>query len=163
MEIQQEKSLKKKRYFSKTKYITNLFHKNFFADFKIEYPEYKDRTDYELKKIWEQIALGAFEIVEDEPDGIRLLQGMGDLHLNLINKPKGKYINHNTGFEEMNWSTDRKPGKLVWKIDTARKVNKMLTFLSFQPCKPARQFAFHGFKTKGRQYKDLSVKNKFIQ
>jgi hypothetical protein len=162
MELEQEKSLKKRK-FSKVKYITNLFHENFFKDFKTEYPEYADKSDLYLKNLWKKIMTTALEIVRDEPDGIRLLQGMGDLHMSLINKPKGKYLNRHTGFEDMNWSTDRKPGKFVWKIDSARKINKMLTFLAFQPCKPARQFAFHGFRTKGKQYKDLSTKNDFIK
>ena len=157
--------------FGKQEFREKLFCNKFFNRFRKEYPQYKRQTNIQIGQAWKKIAHAMISIVLKEPDGIKLDNNMGDVKLSLYkhkdkklgNKDIRSSIDEDKYIKHMNFETNRKPGKLVWKTEYARVVHFYLRYLGFTPERSIKERCKEAFKEDGNIYKDISDKHKLIK
>ena len=153
--------------FGKGKYIETLFTKSFLENFKEQYPEYKKKEFKEFIKDWERLVDAMIDIVLEEPDGIQMGNNMGEMKLgllrvhNVIDKKASQKAG--TPVKYLNFHTNRKPAKLVWKTEYARIVHFFLRYLGFKGTKAINKKCMHQLKTDGNKFKDVTDNHKFIK
>jgi len=170
-EIQPEKLIlnindRKAKRFGKSKYTEQLLTKSFFDKFRKAYPEYK-KKDAEILKDWESISYAMASLIIEEPDGIQLGNNMGEMKLGLLrvhnvidikaSAEAGKPIKY------LNFHTNNKPAKMIWKTEFARRVHFFLSYLGFRAVRKINKMCNEGIKQNGNQYKDVNKLHKPIK
>lgn len=153
--------------FGKGEFTTQLLTRDFATNFKLKHPQYRSKKDHEILADWQKIAFAITDIVLNEPDGIKIGNNMGEFKLGLLRVHNiiDRYQSSLEGkpIKFMNYETNRKPGKFVWKTEYARIVHFFLRYLAFKPCRAVQAKCFQNMKEQGDIYKDVTDKHKFIK
>lgn len=164
LKVTNDKSAKR---FGKKKFNSKLFTEDFRESFIEKYPEYSHKTLNTIIKDWKIISGGIMDIILNEPDGVKLGKNMGEFKLgllrvhNVIDTQASAEVGKPVKF--MNFHTNRKPGKLVWKTEFARKTNFYLKYLGFETTREIRKKCMESFRSHGHIFKDVSSNNKLLQ
>ena len=115
-------------------------------------------TFREFRDIWDKIADTIQEQVVNNPHGVRLPFYNGDLvsnYVTMLKRHMNKWASENAGYEipELDWHSNRRPGKIIWSINHARKQHRWLILFAFAPCAKFRRKVSDGFKTHPEIYK----------
>ena len=154
----------KKPRFGKKGYISSLLNKNFLNKFRNNNQQYKQKTDKEILKDWLSISKGLYQIILEEPDGLRLGENMGELKLgllrihNVINRKESNLLGKTVKYS--NSSTNNKPGKIIWRLEFAKSVDYLLRYLGFTPIRWAKTKASDNMLKNGNIYKNVTEQNK---
>jgi len=157
----------KKPRFGKKKYISHLLNETFLKSIISKNEIFKDKNEKEVLNDWLLISKSLYEIVMNEPDGLRLGENMGELKLgllrihNVIDRVQSNLLGKTVKYS--NFSTNKKPGKVIWKRAFNSEKDNYLKYLGFTPIRWAKKQASDNMLKNGNIYKDVTDKNKFIK
>lgn len=142
--------------FRKTEFIHNVVSEDLYTRWKKE--NHSSLTFKEFVGVWERIAETLRGKIVSNPYGIRLPFFNGDIGTNYVTSLK-KHINSKASREvgyfipELDWHTNRRPGKICYSINHARRQHRWLILFAFEPCAKLRDAASSGFKNNPEIYR----------
>jgi hypothetical protein len=147
--------------FGKAQFTDILINNDFIKEFKTLYPEYEK---IDIRKEWSNLCEILTKILCNESTGFNFSLEIGDFLLGLIQKKNiiVDIVNssiENKAIKYLNFSTNRRPGKIIWKQPYTNDINNYLKYLGFQRCRTMKSEAVNAFKKNGNIYKDVSNKN----
>jgi len=152
--------------FGRGGFTTQLISREFHEKFNQKHPQYK--KDYkEFVNDWVSIVDGMSNIVMDEADGVALGNNMGEFRLgllrvhNIIDKKTSGEVGKPVKF--LNYHTNKKPGKFIWKTEYARIVHFFLRYLGFKASRAIQAKCMNNMRDNGGNYKDVTDNFKFIK
>lgn len=149
--------LKAKR-FNPRKFRHNIVSEDLYLRWK----EQTGRTETweEFRNAWYAIAETMIDIIVEEPDGIRLAKGMGDVYIgyvpSMVHRPidyqaslkHGKVIRHE------NWNTNRKPGKIIYGVSERKYIYRLAGWWAFSACRNFKKRVVQAFNDFPARYKN---------
>lgn len=149
--------------FKQRKYRTQIVTKEFYDRWKLANPQYKI-TFTQFKKLCENINKEIIEFVVEEPDGVRLPTGMGDIYLGYVPNGKKRPIDykatkeHGKTIYHENWNSSGKLGKIIYGVVKKRYKFKRSRFWSFKGSTSFRHAAIKAFQDNPERYKNTIEK-----
>lgn len=164
MEIKRErlKNDRKAPRFGKKEFVHHVISKEFFKNWLKENPKYSHFTYRVFLNHWDMITQEIHNEILMNPQGVRLPYYNGDMLLSYIHTNK-EIINPGVSdkigkdIKFLNWNTDKKPGKVCWIIDHARKRNKWLKLFGGHIDRKLRIKAFNAFQTHPEIFKTARI------
>jgi hypothetical protein len=144
----------------KGEFTDSLIDKKFEQEFKKKYPEYEDLN---IINEWLDITDVFEHIICNEPNGFNFSKEIGDFYVRFINKKniildKRASSNEGKGVRYLNLSTNRKPGKIVWKSGFDNNPLGYIKYLGFMAIRKNKIKVKDKLKTSGNIFKDVSDK-----
>lgn len=143
-------------------FTDSLINKEFESQFKERFPEYENLN---ILNEWLDIMDVLEHIICNEPSGFNFSKELGDFYVGFINKKniivdKKSSSIENKSVKYLNLSTNRKPGKIIWKSGFNDSVLGYIRYLGFTAMRKRKTEVKKKLKSSGNIFKDVSDKKR---
>lgn len=109
----------------------------FYKKWKQSHPEFKNKTYSEFYAVIKEISEFIYDELSINPYGFRLPYYLGDLsiqsYVTRSTKNIAECLKQDRFIPMLNLHTNRRPYKIIWSINYARKFNRTLKLMVFRP------------------------------
>lgn len=121
--------------------VKSILEKKFFEEFKTKYPQYKNVSDAEIRKMIKEFNRFIYQKIVNSRDGVQLPESIGWLFIGTCQESKKKNIDFAKSKEyglkvtNRNWASDGKLAKIFFTNNAPKHKMKNREFWGFIACR----------------------------
>lgn len=128
--------------FTRRQFKHKIISYSLYQKWKKENPDWKHKTYQDFYRAINEVVEYIYDELSENPYGFRLPYYLGDLsiqsYVTKSNKNIAECLKQERFVPLLNLHTNRRPYKIIWSINYARKFNKSLKLMVFRPTSKAR-------------------------